>query len=83
MEQILFLLEKFGVGDSFYHELSMSSAGVGALSRSYLIKQRRYDLNNLCHVTPTPWEAEGAQISFHALHEKLEDFWSQSQDLTT
>ena len=36
VEQILFLLDKFCVGDTFYHELSMITDG---LPRSYLVKQ--------------------------------------------
>ncbi len=41
VEQILFLLDKFCVGDNFYHELSMI---VNGLPRSYLVKQCRHDL---------------------------------------
>ena len=37
IEQVLFLLEKFYVGDSFYHELTMTLSG---LPKSYLVKQR-------------------------------------------
>lgn len=71
-EQTLFLMDKFGVGDSFIHELSM--ANQGSLPRSYLVNQIRNALNKLCHVVRTPGEAEGAQISFYgALQEKLED----------
>ncbi len=36
VEEILFLLDKFYVGDEFYHELSMI---VESLPKSYLIKQ--------------------------------------------
>ena len=64
VENILFLLDKFCVGDSFYHELSMVD---GQLPRSYLIKQRREQLNNMCHISATPGEEEGAQISFKEL----------------
>ena len=64
IEQILFLLDKFCVSDEFYHELTMYE---GELPRSYLIKQFRNNLNNICHVTPTPGQHEGAQISFESL----------------
>lgn len=64
VENILFLLDKFCVGDSFYHELSMVD---DQLPRSYLIKQRREQLNNMCHISATPGEEEGAQISFKEL----------------
>lgn len=64
IEQILFLLDKFCASDEFYHELTMYE---GELPRSYLIKQFRNNLNNICHVTPTPGQHEGAQISFESL----------------
>ena len=47
IEQILFLLDKFCVGDAFYHELTMTFEG---LPRSYLVKQCRDNLNKLCHI---------------------------------
>ncbi|CAB3985615.1 Hypothetical predicted protein [Paramuricea clavata] len=49
IEQVLFLLDKFCIGDSFYHELTMIIDG---LPKSYLVKQT------------TPGNADGAQISF-------------------
>ena len=64
IEQVLFLLDKFCVGDSFYHELTMT---VNGLSKSYPVKQRRDQLNEICHVDPTPGSAEGAQMSFTGL----------------
>ena len=47
IEEILYLLDKFCVGDSFYHELTMVTGG---LPKSYLIQQCRGDLNKLCHI---------------------------------
>ena len=41
METILFLMDKFAVGDAFIHELSMV---VDSMPKSYLIKQRRNKL---------------------------------------
>ena len=64
IEQVLFLLDKFCVGDSFYHELTMT---VNGLPKSYLVKQRRDQLNEICHIDPTPGSAEGAQMSFTGL----------------
>ena len=61
VEEVLFLLDKFCVGDSFYHELTMIIDG---LPKSYQIKQRRGQLNNISNVVPTPGKADGAQISF-------------------
>ena len=45
VEEILFLLDKFYVSDEFYHEVTMI---VDSLPRSYLIKQRRDQLNKMC-----------------------------------
>ena len=75
IEEILFLLDKFCVGDNFYHELSMV---VDGLPKSYLIRQRRNQLNEICHVNPTPGTAEGAQLSFtHLLEERISDLVAQ------
>ena len=56
---VLFLMDKVCVGDNFYHELTMICDD---LPKSYLIKQRQNQLNNLCHKTSTPGEEEGAQV---------------------
>lgn len=60
VEKILVLLNKFCVGDFFYHEFTMV---MDALPKSYLVKERRDQLNNVCHVTPTPGIVEGTQMS--------------------
>ena len=60
IEQILFLLDKFCVGDNFYHELSMM---VDGLPRSYLVKQCRQDLNNMCHLEGLKGKFPGAKVS--------------------
>ena len=61
VEKVLFLLDKFCIGDSFYHELTMTMDG---LPKSYLVKQRRDQLNNICHITHTTGTAEGASAGF-------------------
>ena len=72
IEQVLFLLDKFCVGDSFYHELTMINDG---LPKSYLVKQRRSQLNDISNVIPTPGEADGAQISFtEMLKTRIQEF---------
>ncbi len=45
--QILYLLDKFGVGDKFYHELAAIDS---ALPRSYKVKKARVELNAECDV---------------------------------
>ena len=78
VEQILFLLDKFCVGDSFYHELSMLNDD---LPKSYLIKQRRTQLNDMCHIISTPGKAEGAEVSFkELLNERVQDFINQNPE---
>lgn len=68
VERTLFLMDRFAVGDNFIHELSMSPGS--NLPRSYLIKQRRDDLNKMCSISSTPGSADGAQISFNSLLEE-------------
>ena len=50
LEKVLFLLDKFCVGDECYHELSILSED---LPRSNLIKQKRSDLNKTYHIERT------------------------------
>jgi hypothetical protein len=37
---------------------------IDGLPKSYVVKQRRGQLNNISNVVPTPGKADGAQISF-------------------
>lgn len=61
LEQILFLLDKFYVSNECYHELSLVTNDI---PRSYLIKQKRDDLNSFCHIERVPGPLPGAQRSF-------------------
>jgi hypothetical protein len=63
VEEIIFLLDKFGVGHEFYHEVTMTKRGK-ELPRSYLVKQLRSSLNTTCQNSRTPGPAYGAQYSF-------------------
>lgn len=63
IKSVLFLTDKFCVSDAAYHELTMVTGGE-KLPRSYLIKQCKDNLNQLCHITRTPGEADGAQLIF-------------------
>ncbi|XP_022794722.1 uncharacterized protein LOC111333422 [Stylophora pistillata] len=60
VEEILFLLDKFCVGDSFVHELTMVTDG---LPKSYLIQQCRANLNKLCHIDSLLGKAPEAKVS--------------------
>ena len=64
VESILYLIDKFGVGDEFIHELSMI---VDGMPKSYLFKQCRKELNKGCFIKSTPGKAPGAQYSFKEL----------------
>ena len=45
------------------------------LPRSYLVKQKRTQLNEMCHITSTPGDEEGAQVSFkELLKERIKDY---------
>ena len=60
VEKVLFLLDKFCVGDVFCHEMTMIADD---LPRSYLVKQKRDQLSNICHISSMSGDAEGAQVS--------------------
>lgn len=51
------------------------------LPKSYLIKQRRDQLNNICHITHTPGTAAVAQVLFSdLLKERLRDYFASHPD---
>lgn len=61
VQQVLFITDKFCIGEATYHELTMTDGGEG-LPRSYLVNQCKKNLNDLCHIERTPGENEGAQL---------------------
>ena len=61
VESILYLIDKFGVGDEFVHILSMTIDG---LPKPSLFKQCRAGLNKNFVITSTPGKAPGVQHSF-------------------
>ena len=51
------------------------------LPKSYLIKQRRDQLNDMYHISSTPGKAEGAEVSFkQLLLERLQDFMGNNPE---
>jgi hypothetical protein len=64
IKDILYIVDKFCIGEATYHELTMTATGA-ALPRSYLIKQCKESLNALTHIERTPGDAEGAQLNFY------------------
>ena len=65
VKQVLYITDKFCIGEAAYHELAMTDGG-GKLPRSYLVKQCKNDLNSLCHITRTPGKEEGAQLDLES-----------------
>ena len=63
VKQILFLLDKFCIGEAAYHEITMLPEGEG-LPKSYLVRQCKENLNGMCHIERTPGSAPGAQLDF-------------------
>ena len=82
VEQILFLLDKFCVGDSFYHEISMITDN---LPRSYLVKQCREQLNKMCHIEALDGNFEGGKVSSveTVFKEHISDYLTQNPDFNT
>lgn len=64
VESILYLIDNFGVGNEFVHELSMTIEG---LPKSYLFEQCRTELNKNCIIKSTTGKALGAQHSCRQL----------------
>ena len=65
LEILLFLLDKFCASDELYHELPVFSKG---LPTSYLIKQKRNELNKVCHIERTPGQPAPRMVhDFHFL----------------
>lgn len=63
VQQVLFITiaDKFCFWEAAYHELTMTNGREG-LPRSYLVKQCKKNLNDLCHIKRTTGENEGAQL---------------------
>ena len=82
VEQILFLLDKFCVGDSFYHEISMIT---DSIPRSYLAKQCHEQLNKMCHSEALDGNFEGAKVSSveTVFKEHISDYLKQNPDFDT
>jgi len=68
LEQVLLLLDKFYVSDECYHELSLITED---FPRYYLIKQKRDDLNSVCHIERVPGPLPGAQRCFASMLKEL------------
>lgn len=61
IKEVLYIMDRFCVGDAAYHALSEHESG---LPRSYMIKQCRADVNNSFTISKTPGDLVGAQINF-------------------
>ena len=70
IKNVLYIMDKFCVSDAAYHEFTMTDHE--GLPRSYLIKQCRHNLNQFYHISRTPGEWPGAQLTFKdELHHQL------------
>ncbi|CAC5380027.1 unnamed protein product [Mytilus coruscus] len=68
VKSLLYVLDKFGVSDDAYHELAVYNNG---LPRSYLIKQCRQDINDICTITQTPDKSPSAQLTLKETLDRL------------
>ena len=64
IQQVLFIMDKYCIGEAAYHELTCCAGGQ-ELPRSYLVNQCKEDLNKLCSIERTPGEASRAAFNFH------------------
>ena len=79
IEQILFLLDKFCVGDALYHEVSILSDD---LPKSYLVKQLRADMNKTYHIERTRGYP-GARLDFTStVRDHVKELLAQQPDLS-
>ena len=67
VEEVLFLLDRFCVGDDFYQQLTMTEGGK-KLPRGYKVKRVRNAMIAATNIMPTPGKTIGAQ---HCFTEKL------------
>ena len=78
INQVLFLLDKFCASDELYHEFTPA---YDDLPRSYLVKQKRSELNKQCHIEKVPGQFPGAQISFsETLKDHIREFFKSHPD---
>lgn len=54
IKSILYILDSFGISDDAYHELSVAN---DSMVRSYLIKECRGSLNEMCTISQTPGDS--------------------------
>ncbi|CAB4006241.1 Hypothetical predicted protein [Paramuricea clavata] len=78
VEQILFLLDKFCVGDAVYHEFTSLSDD---LPKSYLVKQMRGNMNKTYHIERTRGYP-GARLNFTStLRDHVQELLTQQPGL--
>lgn len=85
IREVLLIQDMFCVGEAAYHELTMVPVGE-KLPRSYLVKQCKDSLNQLCHIERTPGKNEGAQVNFcdalkNAIQKHVSSVMNQHQNI--
>lgn len=63
IQQVLHVMNKFCIGEAAYHELTCCTGGEELLT-SYLVKDRKDDLNKQFYIERTPGKANGASLNF-------------------
>ena len=82
IKDIVYLTDKFCIGEAAYHELTLScGGGGGSLPRSDLLRQSKNQLNERIHIQRTPGTAEGAQLDFESeLQNTIRKLAKEDQD---
>ena len=79
LQQVLFLLDKFCVGDEVYHELTMITED---LPKSYLVKQLQSNLNKTYHIEQTQGKYPGTKVNFTAtLQEHIKELLNNKPEI--
>ena len=63
IQQVLFIMDTFCIGEAAYHKLTCCPGGE-ELPRSYLVKQCKEHLNKLCYIERTPGKQMGLLLIF-------------------
>jgi len=68
LKQLVFILDKFCLSDSAYHELSMF---FDDMPRKYTVIQCRDDLNSIVHIERLPGNMPGAMLNLNTELERV------------
>ena len=63
IKEIVYLTDKFYMGEAAYYELTLASGGDG-LPRSFQVRQSKNHLNELIHIGRTPGQQKELNLTF-------------------